>query len=283
MHTHTCIHTSVQFSCSVVSDSLWPHGSQPTRLPCPSPILKDYSNSCPLNQWCQPTISSSVIPFSSHLQSLSASVSFPMNEFFASGGQNIESSASVLPIFSTNWFPLGLTDLISLLFKGISWVFSNKTVQKHQFFSDQLFLWFNFNIRIVQFISVQSLSHVQLFATAWTAALRPPWPSPTHRVYPNSCQLSRWCHPVISSFVIPFSYCLQSFPTSGSFQMSQYFASGGRRLGVSATTSVLPMNTQDWSPLGWTGWISLQSKGVSRVFSNTTVQKHQFFSAQHSL
>ena len=112
---------------------------------------------------------------------------------------------------------------------------------------------------------------------------RPPCPSPTPRVYSNSCPLSLWCHPTISSSVIPFSPRLQSFPASGSFQMSQLFASGGQSIGVSVSTSVLPMSTQDWSTLGWTGWISLQSKGLSRVFSNTTVQKHQFFSAQLSL
>ena len=111
---------------------------------------------------------------------------------------------------------------------------------------------------------------------------RPPCPSPTLGVYPNSRSLSQWWHPTISSSVILFS-CLQSFPASGSFQMSQFFASGGQSIGVSASTSVLPMNTQDWSPLGWTGWISLQSKGLSGVFSNTTVQKHQFFGAHPSL
>ena len=109
---------------------------------------------------------------------------------------------------------------------------------------------------------------------------RPPCPSPTPGVYPNSCPSSRWCHPTISSSVVPFSSCPQSFPASGSLQVSQ---SGGQSIGVSASTSVLPMNTQNWSPLGWTGWISLLSKGLSRVFSNTTVQKHQFFSAQVSL
>ena len=111
----------------------------------------------------------------------------------------------------------------------------------------------------------------------------PPCPSPTPRVYSNSCPLSQWCHPAISSSVIPFSSCLTSFPTSGSFQMRQLFASGVQSIGVSASASVLPINIQDWSPLGWTGWISLQSKGLSRVFSNTTVQKHQFFSSQLSL
>ena len=112
---------------------------------------------------------------------------------------------------------------------------------------------------------------------------RPPCPSPTPGLYPNSYPLSQWCHPTISSSVIPFSSCLQSFPASGSFPMSQLFASGGQNIGVSTSTSVLPMNTRDWSPLGWTGWISLQSKGLSRVFSNTTVQKHQFFGAHLSL
>ena len=112
---------------------------------------------------------------------------------------------------------------------------------------------------------------------------RPPCPSPTPGVYPNSCPLSWWCHPTISSSVVPFSSCPQHLPASGSFQMSQLFASGGQIIGVSASTSVLPMNTQDWFPLVWTGWISLQSKGFSRVFPNTTVQKHQFFGDQLSL
>ena len=103
---------------------------------------------------------------------------------------------------------------------------------------------------------------------------RPPCPSPTPRVYPNSCSLSWWCHPTVSSSVVPFSPCLQSFTTSGSFPISQLFALGGKKIGVSGSTSVLPMNTQDGFPLGWTGWISLQSKGLSRVFSSTTVQKH---------
>ena len=110
---------------------------------------------------------------------------------------------------------------------------------------------------------------------------RPPCPSPMPRVHPNSCPLSQWCHPTISSSVVPFFSCLQSFPASRSFQMSQLFTSGGQNIGVSASASVPPMNTQDWSPLGWTGWISLQSKGLSRVFSNTIVQKHQFITLQH--
>ena len=112
---------------------------------------------------------------------------------------------------------------------------------------------------------------------------RPPCPSPTPGVYSNSCPLSQWCHPTISSYVVPFSSCLQSFPAPGSFLMSQLFTSGGQSIGVSASTSVLPMNFPCWSPSGWSGWISLQSKALSRVFSNTTVQKHQFFSSQLSL
>ena len=110
-----------------------------------------------------------------------------------------------------------------------------------------------------------------------------PCPSPTPGVYSNPCPLSRWCHPTISSSVIPFSSCLQSFPASGSFPMSQFFTSSGQSIGVSASASVLPMNIQDWFSLGWTGWLSWQSKGLSRAFTNTIVQKHQFFNAQLSL
>ena len=120
----------------------------------------------------------------------------------------------------------------------------------------------------VQFMQPHELQHARPFC-----------PSPTPGVYPNSCPSSRWRHLAISSSVIPFSSCLQFLPASGSFPMSQLFAWGGQSIGASASTSVLPMNTQDWSPLGWTGWISLQFKGLSRVFSNTTVQKHQFFGA----
>ena len=131
--------------------------------------------------------------------------------------------------------------------------------------------------------SVQ-FNHSVMSDSLWPHGLqhaRPPCPSPTTGVYPNSCSLSQWYHPTISSSVVPFS-CLQSFPALGSFQMSQLFISGGQSIGVSASTSVLPMNIQDWFPLGWTGWIYLQSKGLSRVFSNTTVQKHQFFGAELS-
>ena len=135
----------------------------------------------------------------------------------------------------------------------------------------------------VQFISVQlSRWVVSDFATCGLQDARLSCPSPTPGAYSNSCPSSRWCHPTLSSSVIPLSFHLQSFPATGSFPMSMFFTSGGQGIGVSALASVLPMNTQDWSPLGWTGLISLQSKGLSRIFSNTTVQKHQFFDTQLS-
>ena len=132
--------------------------------------------------------------------------------------------------------------------------------------------------------SVQ-FSHSVVSDSLWpheSQQTRPPCPSPTPGVYSNSCPSSRWCHPAISSSVVPFSSCPQSLPASGSFPMSQHFTWGGQSIGVSASASVLPMNTEDWFPLGWTACISLQSKGLSRVFSNITVQKHQFFSTQLS-
>ena len=134
--------------------------------------------------------------------------------------------------------------------------------------------------------SVQSLSCFWLCDPKVTKTLqhaRLPCPSPTLRAYSNSCPSSWWCYPTISSSVVPFSSCLQSFPASGSFQMSQFFASCGQSIGVSASASVIPMNIQDQFPLGLNDWISLQSKGLSRVFSNTTVQKHQFFIAHLSI
>ena len=138
-------------------------------------------------------------------------------------------------------------------------------------------------IHIFSFVAVQSLSHVWLSVTPWTAARQASRLSPTPRVCSNSCPLSQWCHPTISPSVVPFSSCLQFFPASQSFPVSQFFTSSGQSIGASASASDPPMNSQCWSPLGWTGLISLQSKGLSRVFSNTTVQKHQFFGAQLSL
>ena len=139
------------------------------------------------------------------------------------------------------------------------------------FYSVQVLLQFSSIAQSCPTLRPHGLQHARL-----------PCPSPTLKACTNSCPPSQWCHPTISSSVIPFSSCLQSFPASGSFPMSQFFASGGQSIEASASASVLPMNIQDWFPLGWTGLISLKSKGLSRVFSNTIVQKHQF-SAQLSL
>ena len=159
--------------------------------------------------------------------------------------------------------------------------------------------FFIFNLEIFQMsITVRTINKLWLSNTVSqfsrsvvSDSLRPhelqqarlPCPSPAPEVYSNSCLLSWWHHPTISSFVIPFSSCLQTFPASGSFLMSQFFTSGDQSIRASASTSVLPMNIKGWFPLGWTRWISLQSKGLSRVFSNTTVHKHQLFGAQLSL
>ena len=142
-----------------------------------------------------------------------------------------------------------------------------------------------FKVDVCNTTEFKELQFSSVALSLWPHGLqhaRPPCPSPIPRVYPNSCPLSQWCHPTISSSVIPFSSCPQSLPPSGFFPMSQLFASGSQSIGVSDSSSVLPLNIQDWFPLGWTDWFSLQSKGLSRVFSNTTVQKYQFFGAQLS-
>ena len=174
------------------------------------------------------------------------------------------SFTSVLPMNIQGWFPLGLTGSIALLSNRLSWLFSSTTVWKHQFFNAQ----FSSVAQLCLTLKPHRLQHA-----------RPPCPSPTPRACSNSCPLSRCCHPTISSSVVPFSSHLQSFPASGTFPRSQFLPSGGQSIGVSASALVLPMTIQHWFPLGLTGWISLQSRGFSRVF-NTTVQKHQFFSAQ---
>ena len=178
--------SSVQFICSVVSESLGPHEPQHTRPPCPSPTPGVYSNSCPLSRWSHTTISSSVVPFSSRLQYFPESESFPMSQFFASGGQRI----------------------------GV-WQF--------------LKVWF---------LLVQSLSHVRLFVTHELEHARPPCPSPTPGVHSDSRPSSQWCHPTISSSVVPFSSHFPSFPASGSFPMSQFFASGGQSNGALAVLCI---------------------------------------------
>ena len=146
-----------------------------------------------------------------------------------------------------------------------------KWVHWYHFFRFHVSVQFNRSV-VSNSLRLHGLQHARL-----------PCPSPTPRACSNSCPSSWWCHPTISSSVVPFSSCLQSFPASRTFPMSQFFASGGQNIGISVSASVLPMNIQDWFPLGWTGWISLQSKRLSTVFSNTTVQKHQFFRAQLSL
>ena len=223
-----------------MSDSLWPHGLQHTRLPCLLPTPGAYSNSCPLSRWCHPTISSSVIPFSSRLQSFLASGSFPMSQFFASGDQSIGVSAlaSVLPMNIQDWFPLGLTALISLLSKGLS--------------RDPL-------VSILCLFGI--FNSVHFSRSVMSDSLRPhesqharlPCPSPTPGVHSNSCPLSQWSPS-------PPAFNLSQHQLS--FHMSQFFSSGGQSIGVLASVSVLPMNIQDWFPLGCTGWISLQSKGL---------------------
>ena len=157
-------------------------------------------------------------------------------------------------------------------------LFRVQEVRDHQY-SQNHFIppFFSFSVQFSRSVMSNSLRpHESQHA-------RPPCPSPTPRVHSHSCPSSQWCHPAISSSVVPFSFSPQSLPASGSFPVSQLFAWGGQSIGVSASASVLPMNTQGWSPSEWTGWISLQSKRLSRVFSNTTVQKHQFFRAQLSL
>ena len=148
----------------------------------------------------------------------------------------------------------------------------------------QIPLSINDTVNILEccFNSVQSLTCVWLLGTHGLQHARLPCPSRTPRVHSDSCPLSQWYHLTISSSVVSFSSFLQSLLASGSYPKSQFFVLGGQSIGVSAPASVIPTNIQDWSPLGWTGWISLQSKGLSRVFSNTTVQKHQFFGAQFS-
>ena len=234
-----------------MSDSLQTRGLQHARLPCPSPSSGACSSSCPLSQWCHPTISSSVFPFSC-LQSSPALGSFPVSQLFKSGGQSIgaSGSASVLPMNIQDWFSLGLTSLISLQSKGFSRVFSDTTVQKHQFLGTQPCLWSNSH----PYSSVQLLSHVWLFVTPWTAAHQTPCPFPTPRACSNSSLSNQWCHPTISSSVIPFSY-LQSFPASRTFPMSQFFASGDPSSG-SFSISLSNESSQSLAAVISTQWLT---------------------------
>ena len=223
----------VQFSSSVVSDSLWPHGLQHTRLPCPLSIpglMYTHTHThphTPQYTWWEDEWGC--------FESMSLYINL---RIFAN-----------LKIFNLLIIGHEMDHYICLYFSAqVSYSVMSDSLQPH------------------------GLHHTRL-----------PCPSPNPGVYSNSYPSRQWCYPTISSFDIPFSSHIQSFLASGSFPMSQFFTSGCQTTGASASASVLPMNIQDWSPLGLTGLISLQSKGLSRVFSNTTVQKHQFFSAQFSL
>ena len=178
----------------------------------------------------------------------------------------------------------GLIFFLFLFYVGVEWIKNAVLVSDAQQSDSVIHIHVSVLFQIL--FPFSEFSHSVMSNFLWPHGLqhaRPSYPSPTPGAYSNSCPSSWWCHPAISSSVVPFSSYLQSFPASGSFPMSQFFESGGQSIRVSASASVLPMNIQDWFPLGWTGWTSLQSKGLSRVFSNTTVQKHQFFSAQPSL
>ena len=233
---------------------------------CPSPSPGVCSSSCPLNWWCHPTISSSVTLFSFYLPSFPASGPFLMSQLFTSGSQNIGDSASASVLLKSKD---SQESSPALQFKGIN--------------SSALFLLHCLALTTVpdywkDHAVVHSLSRVQLFATPWTAACQASLSSISRSLLKFMSIESV----TISSSVIHFSSCLQSFLASVSFPMSQLFASGGQRFGASASALVLLMNIQDWFPLGLTSLTSLLSKGLSRVFSSTTVQKHQFFGTQPS-
>ena len=192
------------------------------------------------------------------------------------GGSAIYIQSRVMLLFSLGNFPLGLNKSILHV-----WICKLKVSLSPKYHSICI-RWIIFPSCFFPLSSVQSLSHVWLFATPWFAARQASLSIPSPGVHSDSCPSSQWCHPAISSSVVPFSSCPQSLPASESFPMSQPFSWGGQSTGASAPASFLPKKSQSWSPSEWTGWISLQSKGLSRVFSNTTVQKHQSFGAQPS-
>ena len=225
---------SVQFRRSVVSNSLWPHGLQCTRPPCPSPTPGVYLNSCPWSRWCHPTISSSAIPFSC-LQSFPASGSFQMSQLFASGGQSI---GVYKELFKGSRTLRGecKSNHIAILDEG--------SVASY----DDLLLLFSHSV-VPDSLQPHGLQHAKL-----------PCPSPSPRLCSNSCPFSRWCYLTVSSSAAPFSFCPQSFPASGSFPLSWLFSSDGQSIGASPSASVLPVNIQGWFPLRLTDLTSLLSK-----------------------
>ena len=265
--------------CSVTSNSLWLYGPYLSGSSIhgifPARILEWVTISSSKGS-CQPRAWSSLLRLQ-HWQAGSLALSHLGSQtLFLILLLFIHQHSSHVGFLSFTWLCLGPSCLPSLI-QAISSTWNATLSVKfllHESFPDCF--------RQIQFpiLSSVQFSCSVVSNSLWPHGLkhaRPPCPSPIPGVYSNSCPLSQRCHPTISSSVVPFSSCLQSFPASGSFQMSQFFAPGGQSIGVSPLPSVLPMDTQDWSPLGRTGWISLQSKGLSRVFSNTTVQKHQFF------
>ena len=265
-----CICCAVAKSCPTLSDPM--NCMQHTKPPCPSPTPRVYSNSCPLSRWCHPTMSSSVAPFSSCPQSFPPSgglkhmcvcIYICICSCLCEGVSVFMYLYTCHPFECLCHIPLNRCNLLH-------WVsdqhlrFPNSCYYEqctHEYCSCMFILLSVFlrihseewDLGIKVCISSVQFSHSVMFDSLWPHEpqhARPPCPSATPGVYPNSCPPSRWCHLTISSSVVPFSSCLQSFPASGSFQMSQLFASGGQSTGVSASTSVLPMNTQDWSPSG---------------------------------
>ena len=272
------------FGRAVLSDSLWPYVLQYTRLPCLSPTPEACSNSYPSSWWCHPTISSSVIPFSSHLQYFPALGCLLMSEILLSGGQSIAASASVLPMNIQDLFPLGLTGLISLQFKGLSRVFTNTTVKKHQFFSAQLSFWSNSHIHtwLLEKPSVSSVTQsCQTLCYPMNCSThRLPSASPTPGACSNSCPSSQWCHPTILSSVIPFSFCLQSFPATGFV----HWVSSSHQV-----AEVLEFQLQHQSFIGRTDFLYnglvdlLAIEGILKSLLQDHRKKHQFFIAQPPL
>ena len=260
-----------------MSNYLRPHGLHHTRLSCHSLFPKVSSNSWPLSNdaiclilyhplLLLPSIFPSIRVFSHELV---LHIRWPKCWSFSF---RIILPNNIQVDFIYNW-------LVSS--KGHSRVFSSNTIQNHLFYRAQPSFWSSFHIHTsVKFSRSVVSKRLRSHGLQYT---RPPYPATTPGAYSNSCPSCQWCLPTVSSSVIPFSSCLQSFPVSGSFPISQFFPSGGQSTGVSASASVFPKNIQDYFPLGLTGWIFLQSKGLSRVFSNTTDQKYQFFGTQLSL
>ena len=261
---------SDQISCSVVSDSLQPHESQHARHPCLSPTPGVHSDSHPSSQWCHPAIS--IVEYNNSNKSLNLKFCLPINfegmQMCSAVSHSVQhhgcsppgsSAHGILQAGIVKWVVISSS-------RGILKVYLLKNKNRMHF----SLIYYSVAQLCPTFCDPLGLQYATF-----------PCLSPSPRACSNSCPLSRWCHTTISSSIVPFSSHLQPFPASGSFLISQLFVSGGRSIGTSATD--LPVNILDWSPLGLTGLISSQPKGLSGVFSNITIQKHQSFGAQHSL